>query len=298
MDNLEISRFDAIFSKLYGHVSILLERLLAATKPEVVGCSLLSPTWPGSLFILRRVKELMPQVRTVVGGPGPIMGITSKAEEVQTFFDLHDFLDYFVVGEGEEPFLEILDNRDLPRGILDPNEGLTPHEAKKRSPKLSQLPVPDYGNFNTKKYLQLSITSSRGCPFECSFCSETVFWKGFRTIDRSEMFARLDALGKRYNRTSFFVCDSLSNHIITPLTADIASSGKPYKLDCYLRADPICTDQKRTRTWREGGLFRARLGMESASQRILDAMLKMTNPENMGKSLQALATQGIMTSTL
>jgi len=112
------------------------------------------------------------------------------------------------------------------------------------------------------------------------------------------MYQRLDALAARYKRTSFFVCDSLSNHIISPLTADIAAADKPYKLDCYLRADPICTDEKRTRAWREGGLFRARMGLESASQRILDAMVKMTNPENMAKSLRALAGQGIMTSTL
>jgi radical SAM superfamily enzyme YgiQ (UPF0313 family) len=38
--------------------------------------------------------------------------------------------------------------------------------------------------------------------------------------------------------------------------------------------------------------------MESASQRVLDAMVKMTNPDNMAKSLHALASQGIMTSTL
>ena len=66
--------------------------------------------------------------------------------------------------------------------------------------------------------------------------------------------------------------------MIGPLTARIAESGRPYKVDCYLRADQICTDEKRTRSWREGGLFRARMGMESASQRILDAMTKMTTP--------------------
>ena len=69
-------------------------------------------------------------------------------------------------------------------------------------------------------------------------------------------------------------------------------------MDCYLRADRICTDETRTKTWREGGLYRARLGLESASQRILDDMVKMTTPENMEKSLSALSKQGILTSTL
>lgn len=298
IDELDVSRFDMIFSALYRETSVVLERLLLKTRPDVVGCYLGNSTWPASLFILKRVKELMPRIRTVVGGPGPIMGIFSNADEIQNFFDRHDFLDYYVIGEGEESLLKILETPDLPQGIIDPGRGLTLDEIKKTSLKMNELPLPDYGDLEISKYLQLSISSSRGCPFECAFCSEAVFWKGFRKIDRSSMFARLDVLAKRYNRISFFICDSLTNHIITPLTSDIASSGKPYKLDCYLRADPICTDERRTRVWREGGLFRARLGLESASQRILDAMVKKTNPENMAKSLQALASQGIMTTTL
>jgi radical SAM superfamily enzyme YgiQ (UPF0313 family) len=116
--------------------------------------------------------------------------------------------------------------------------------------------------------------------------------------ERSQVFEQLDQTAMRHGRESFFICDSLSNQVIGPLTAAIHENDRPYKLDCYLRADAICTDEKRTSSWREGGLFRARMGMESASQRILDAMVKKTNPENMARSLHALAGQGIMTSTL
>lgn len=298
MDDLNVSRFDEIFSTLYARVSSILVKLLAETKPDVVGCSLFNSTWPGTLFILKRVKGLMHHVRTLVGGPGPIMGITSSAAEVQLFFNAHDFINYFIIGEGEQPFLEILDNPDLPNGILALQNNLSLESLKETSLKMDELPLPDYGKLEVNKYLYLSIASSRGCPFECAFCAETVFWKGFRSVNKTKMFRRLSTLAERYKRTSFYICDSLSNHIISPLTSDIAASGKPYTLDCYLRADPICTDEKNTRDWRAGGLFRARLGMESASQRILDAMVKKTNPDNMAKSLHALANQGIMTTTL
>jgi radical SAM superfamily enzyme YgiQ (UPF0313 family) len=295
---LDVAPFDALFDQLYGAVATRLDALLARSQPDVVGCTVLNPTWPAALFILRRVKERMPHVRTVIGGPGPLMGIASRADEVRTFVDAHDFLDYYVVGEGEEPFLQILEHPDLPRGVLDPQRGLPLEEAKRRSPAVAGLPMPDYGDLEVNRYLQLSVASSRGCPFECSFCAETVFWKGFRKMGAPELYDRLDALAGRHHRASFFVCDSLANQVIGPLTQRIAAAGKPYKVDCYLRADQICTDEKRTRAWREGGLFRARMGMESASQRILDAMVKMTTPESMSRSLHALAAQGIMTSTL
>lgn len=298
MDAFDVSRFDAIFEELYDGVGRIVDGLIDRIQPEVVGCTVLNPTWPGALFTLRRAKERMPGVRTVMGGPGPLMGIASKEEEVREFFEAHDFLDYYVVGEGEEPFVRILEEPDLPGGILDPQRGLSLQEAKARSLDLRELPIPNFDGLATDRYLLLSASSSRGCPFECSFCAETVFWKGFRMRDKSQVFEQLDQTAKRHGRSSFFICDSLSNHAIGPLTAAISEHDRPYKVDCYLRADAICTDEKRTRAWRKGGLFRARIGMESASQRILDAMVKKTNPENMARTLRALASQGVMTSTL
>lgn len=168
------------------------------------------------------------------------------------------------------------------------------------SPKLSMndLPTPDYGDLDLDRYLQLAVASSRGCPFECSFCAETVFWDGFRSDKNLNVFDQMTSLSDKYNRSSFYLCESLSNHIIGPLTKKIKESDSKFLLDCYLRADSICTDEKRVKGWREGGLYRARLGLESASQRILDDMVKKTTPEKMEKSLYALSKHGVLTSTL
>ena len=181
----------------------ILQDLLARHAPDVVGCHLNNSTWPGTLFLLRRVKELAPAVRTVVGGPGPFMGVSPK--EVETFFAGNEFIDYYVIGEGEEPFVEILENLDLPRGIIDPNAGLSVPEAKKRSVRMDDLPLPDYGDLPVSRYLKLSVASARGCPFECSFCAETVFWKGFRKSGNSLVFPAVKALAERYGRQGFYI---------------------------------------------------------------------------------------------
>jgi hypothetical protein len=171
LDALDTARFDAIFDALYARVGEILDRLLGESRPDVVGCSLLNPTWPATLFLLARAKERLPQVRTVVGGPGPIMGIASKAEEVRTFFEAHACLDYYVLGEGERPLARILETPDLPRGILGEEQLLPLAESRKTALRMRELPLPDYGELDTQRYLQLSISSSRGCPFECSFCA-------------------------------------------------------------------------------------------------------------------------------
>ena len=101
MHQLDVSRFDSLFASLYSKVSSVLAKTLNSAKFDVVGCSFFNSTWPATLFLLKRVKSHVPGVRTVVGGPGPLMGITSRAEEVMRFMDNHEFIDYFVVGEGE-----------------------------------------------------------------------------------------------------------------------------------------------------------------------------------------------------
>jgi hypothetical protein len=294
----DASRFDAIFTALYARVSAVLTETLRRLTPDVVGCSLFNSTWPGALYLLKRAKQLVPAARTVVGGPGPLMGITSRASEVRAFMDRHDFIDYFVIGEGEQPFLEILGREDLPRGILDPQHGVIDIKRSAAFVQPSELPTPDYGQLDVSRYLQLSVASSRGCPYACSFCAETVFWKGFRSFGGSRTFQQMQQLGEKYRRRSFYLCDSLSNPVIGALTADISASGQPYTLDGYLRADATAVDPRAVRKWKAGGLARARLGMESASQRILDKMVKKTTPEYMSRSLRALADEGVLTSTL
>ena len=298
MDRLEVSRFDALFASLYARISSILARLLRRALYDVVGCSLFNSTWPGTLFILKRVKSMLPEVRTVVGGPGPMMGITSRAEEVARFMEHHEYIDYFVVGEGEPPFLQILENPELPRGVVDPQRKLTLVAARKAFVKPEEMPAPDYGELEISRYLQLSVASSRGCPFECSFCAETVFWKGYRSLGQSRVYQHMEALAQKYKRASFYLCDSLSNTTIDGLSMDIRNNSRPYTIDCYLRADKTVSERSKVRSWREGGLVRSRLGMESASQRILDAMVKKTTPEQMERSLDVLSAEGVITSTL
>ncbi|MGJ0535350.1 B12-binding domain-containing radical SAM protein [Methylocystis sp.] len=292
---LDVAAFDRIFDELYTRVRMILYRLLHRRRYEVVGCSIFNSTWPAALFVLGLVKGLDSNIRTVVGGPGPIMGLTAKQEDIRGFYDAHPFVDYFVVGEGERAFLKILDTPSEPPGILGSHSFNDKAEAL---PAIDDLPLADYGELDVTRYLQLSAATSRGCPFECTFCAETVFWHGFTRIKPDHAFSTLRGLADRYGRNSFYLCDSLANQVIGPLTHDIQESGRLLKLDCYLRADPICTDPRRTANWHSGGLYRARLGMESASQRILDAMRKMTTPDQMCHSLEALSSAGVMTSTL
>ena len=291
---LNVEAFDEIFHELYSQVEKSIDALLRRKNYDFVGCSLFNSTWPSTLFILKRCKDIDKNIRTMVGGPGPTMGIASSEQEIRAFFEAHQFIDHYVVGEGEQAFLELLNESPRERSIIAPAKS----SANQNPTRIEHLPPPDYGELEVQRYLQLSVAMSRGCPFECSFCAETVFWKGFSRIPPTSAANLLQSLASRYQKNSFYLCDSLANQVIGPLTRDILASGKTYRLDCYLRADRVCCDPNRALEWKKGGLYRARLGMESASQRILDEMVKMTNPDQMSRTLKSLSSAGVITSTL
>ena len=293
-DQLDVAVFDGMFEELYSMVESIIAQEMRRKNYQFIGCHLNNSTWAGTLHCLKYAKGLDSNIKSIVGGSGPVMGIISSPHEVESFMQKNDFIDHFVIGEGESALVKILNN-EITKRIVNPASDL---DSNTSVINFKEAPIPDYGNLNVDKYMQLSVSSSRGCPFECSFCAETVFWDGFRSNTALSVYNQIDNLAKKYKKTSFYICDSLSNHIITPLTKEIKDNNKPYTLDCYLRADKVCTSEERTKLWREGGLFRARLGMESASQRILDDMVKQTTPENMEKSLRALSKNGILTSTL
>jgi len=295
--NFRPERFDFIFATLFNRVRSLLGELLDARNPRVLGISLYNSTWPSTCYIAQIARCLQSDVKIVVGGPGPVMGISSRREDVAHFLVSTPQIDHYVLGEGEDALLQILREPVLDERIITSGASASIVSSEKIL-SLHDLPDPDYGSLDIDSYLHLSISSARGCPYECSFCAETVFWRGFRSIKRSTLLSRVDLLAKRYGRGSFYICDSLSNQSIGPLTEACLKEGRNYMFDCYLRADKSCASANAANRWREGGLKRARLGLESASQRILNEMVKHTDVEQMQQALASLSSAGVRTSTL
>ena len=67
--------------------------------------------------------------------------------------------------------------------------------------------------------------------------------------------------------------------------------------DGYLRVDEQSRDIEKPLLWRRGGFYRARLGIESGSARVLELMNKRITPQQIRMSLVNLAHAGIKTST-
>jgi radical SAM superfamily enzyme YgiQ (UPF0313 family) len=146
-------------------------------------------------------------------------------------------------------------------------------------------------------YTQLASYTSRSCPFQCGFCAETVNWGKYRKKDAARVVEELHKLYKLHGSQLYLMCDSLLNPIVDDLSRELRTADTPIYWDGYLRADKHACDPDNTFRWRRGGFYRARMGIESGSPRVLKSMDKRITPEQIKSAAANLALSGIKTST-
>lgn len=152
----------------------LLVREIVARRPDVVGASLYTWNSERTLGILERVKQHLPQVRVLAGGP--------DVQRDNTWVLEHPAVDVAVVGEGEQTFADLLrcwtrrpDHRPLHEipGIAfrDAVNNLIVTGERVALSDLSVVPSPYLlGYLELPPASMLMIEVSRWCPYGCSFC--------------------------------------------------------------------------------------------------------------------------------
>jgi radical SAM superfamily enzyme YgiQ (UPF0313 family) len=109
-------------------------------------------------------------------------------------------VDYFILNEAEITLPDFI--RDLKKG--------TPKKvySSEGHADISTTPVPDWGLLDMKRYSTIDIQYSRGCPFNCDFCSITMLLgKIPRVKGAAQFIAELEALYTQGWRGSVFVVD-------------------------------------------------------------------------------------------
>lgn len=260
---------------------------------EVYGISCYSLTLGPSIFAFKLVKKHYPNIKTVMGGGIFADQFSPGSEELRNFADKATFIDYFLIGEGEIIFLNLLrsDFQTVPRIIV--NDGSVEKVC------LDHVPLPDFSDFDMNAYPQLVAYSSRSCPFQCAFCSETVQWGKYRHKKEEKVVYELQSLAKKYGKNIIVLADSLLNPNID-LLADAFLKIPPeerFYWDTYLRVCDMTDDMDKVKKWRKAGLYRVRLGIESGSQNVLNLMDKRITVEKIKSNIRNLAAAGVKIST-
>lgn len=138
-------------------------------KPDIAGITATTPSFPRTTEIAAALKGTGAKI--VVGG----VHATFVPEDA-----LHGGADIVVRGEGEATFREIVEGKPLAdiKGIsFKKNNKIIHNSEREPTDDLDTIPFPAHKYFPTEEYGIMSITTSRGCPYSCSYCSATRFWK-------------------------------------------------------------------------------------------------------------------------
>ncbi len=196
--------------------------------PDIVGISVpFTMRAETALAIASIVKKISKNITTVLGGIHPT---TCASECLQ-----NDTVDFVVIGEGEIPMLNIVSTlqSEDPEQIykveglgFKRNGTVTINPAQSPIEELDKLPFPARHLLPMEKYFQASkefrtgrygrkfacITTSRGCPFKCTFCvSHKIMGRKWRYRSPANIVAEIESLVNNYGITFFhFEDDNLT----------------------------------------------------------------------------------------
>lgn len=170
---------------------------------SLVGIGATSLSWPTALNIIWQIRQCREDVPIVLGGIHPSM------------FDKYILnrypVQYVIRGEGELAFPSLCKALEDGKSLKNvPNLTWVQNDKEIiRNPagpllsgkEIGSFPLPDYEMLPSDTYKSLSIESSRGCAFDCSFCS-TSYRRSWRAIPADQFVDRLEGILQYLNRTT------------------------------------------------------------------------------------------------
>lgn len=245
------------------------------------------------------------QGRIVLGGPLA----TFSHEEVFSVLDV----DVCVMSEGEQTMVDYLSvlqengNLEEVKGIIwRSQDTVITNEPRKYIKDLDSLPLPAYDLFDMDSYLAncsvyskyqkyndlpaLNVFNGRGCPYNCNFCSRTMHGARYRSVD--SVIDEIRYLMGRYGIRGVFFNDEM---VVSPRkrTFDLCEKIAPLglKWNCQGRANLV--DMELLKAMKDAGCVSVGYGVESGSQKLLDAMNKKQKVEQVIEAINTTVKVGM-----
>jgi len=268
-------------------------RHLVEAEYDLYGFTLSLAQWTSTLYCIRELKRLAPNIRIVTGGTH-CAGMLGK-----TLIQAVPEIDFLVSGEGELPLKSLvrrLAGREQEWGanILHRNPAgeiqgeLCPGASQIA---LSHLPVPEYeeyfqrlGKLSALRGLEvtLPVEAGRGCWWQaaprnrddggCRFCNLNLQWRGFRRKPASQVSHDVETLSSRHEVLKFFFVDNVLS-LKSMRTFQKSEARSPVDRTYFgeFRAPLAAPD---VNTLKRGGFTRVQVGIEALSTSLLRRMNK------------------------
>jgi radical SAM superfamily enzyme YgiQ (UPF0313 family) len=292
LEHQQLAKLDTMIDLFYVELERYMLHLLEQEKPDVLGLTAHLGTLGAAMFSFKLTKERFPHILTVVGGTIFAGELPLGSPDFELFLEKTPYIDKVIVGEGEALFLKLL-NGEFPES----QRLFTIKDINGQRMDINSLDLPDLSDFDLEPYPFNGAFISRSCPHQCKFCTVAGFFGTYQQKNIKRAVDQLEALYKRDGSQLFHMLDSLANPFMTELAEELIQRDISFYLDFYMRvSDEVC-DPEKTYLWRRGGLYRARLGVETGSPRLLKLMGKGITIDQSRAAVRSLARAGIKTTT-
>lgn len=266
--------------------------------PHLTGISSVTENMPQAKELGKFIKSRL-NIPVILGGPH----ISTLPQSLSQEFDIG------VVGEGEQTFsqlAEIFSQNSQPHKNLSKVPGIVYRDnaaltiTPPRSPitPLSSLPFPAREIYGWNKFIYMM--TSRGCPYNCIFCSPKVLWQRFRSFNAEYLVAEIQEILTHSNRAYIHLFDDLfvaDRRRLRKIVELIRKEKIHERLQFggHIRANLM--DEELGRLLKDMNFISAAFGAESGSPRILKKLkCGTTTIEENQKTIDLCHQMGIMCS--
>lgn len=274
-------------------------------KPDIYGVSFTSKTLKLTSETIKEVKKHFPETIIVCGGAH------ASALPKETLKDTQ--ADIVVKGEGEETFLDLVKTikqkgnlKDVKGIVFEQNGIIIENENRSYIKNIDDIPFPAWDIIDYDKYpgmhikmqsKQSSLVISRGCPYDCTFCSNPVWknnkpWLRYRSTEN--IIKEIKYLYSIGIREIYFSSDEMNFNLKWAkelLDKIIILNYQDLYFQCNLRVDRL--DEEYVQKLKDARVWLIHLGMESANNRILKGLKKMITVEQITIATDLLSAKGI-----
>ena len=254
---------------------------IVAIAPDIAGITTVTMALIDVLKTAALVKKINRDTRVVLGGPHVHLF-------PQQTINLAN-IDYLVMGEGEEAFrqlLDFIDDKSRLRGIpglafKDQGQVINTGLAGAIE-NLDSLPYParkltlyrKYTSLLTERDPTTTVITSRGCPFNCSFCERSHLGKRFRARSAENVVDELAECAKIGILDFLFYDDTftIDKQRVIDICRQIIKNKLKIRWDIRSRVDTV--DEELLSYLKKAGCCGIHYGVESGTEKILKALNK------------------------
>lgn len=299
-----------VFDSTFSSFNNLRARLLQQ-RPQAIGIYTNLMTKLNVLRIVQFIKsnDALQHTKIVLGGP-------EVRNHALNF--LEHGADFIVSGEGEQTMLELVQYiegsftgtlADI-EGVswLDGKNGMRQNKERTKLKNIDVLPFPNRHKVNLSLYFDawkgrhgtstMSVSTMRGCPYSCKWCSRAVYGQSYRRRSPSIVVDEIAHIKANYAVDSLWFVDdvfTVSHQWLEKFTEEITQRNLVMPYECISRADRM--NEEVIINLKKSGCFRVWIGAESGSQKIIDLMDRRVEVEQVQQMIQLARKHGLQAGT-